>query len=207
MVDDAETLCARLDKLDRLVKLAQLNQSGDDRTRMERSIQLVIRALQLVAQSRQQIGNVECQRGFRQVSRQILSGGTDQPWRAVSSSGDGEHIAQGGDPLDIDCPSPGCGHVLLASGGRSEEVAHLVMSPAEAGGAGVGLEACVCYRMTGSSFFCVHPPACCTDGWDGVGREACSVPLGSRRHAAQIQCRPSPPYSAAEATGDELVRI
>jgi hypothetical protein len=37
MVDDAETLCARLDKLDRLVKLAQLNQSGDDRARMERS--------------------------------------------------------------------------------------------------------------------------------------------------------------------------
>jgi hypothetical protein len=62
MVDDAETLCARLDKLDRLVKLAQLNQSGDDRARMERSIQLVIRALQLVARSRQQIGNVECQR-------------------------------------------------------------------------------------------------------------------------------------------------
>jgi hypothetical protein len=79
--------------------------------------------------------------GFRQVSRQILSGGTDQPWRAVSSSGDGEHIAQGGDPLDIDCPSPGCGHVLLAPGGRSEEVAHLVVSPAEAGGAGVSLEA------------------------------------------------------------------
>jgi len=127
MVDDAETLCARLDKLDRLVKLAQLNQSGDDRTRMERSIQLVIRALQLVAQSRQQIGNVECQRGFRQVSRQILSGGTDQPWRAVSSSGDGEHIAEGGDSLDMDRPSPGCGHVLLAPGGRSEEVAHLVV--------------------------------------------------------------------------------
>jgi hypothetical protein len=27
--------------------------------------------------------------GFRQVSRQILSGDTDQPWGAVSSSGDG----------------------------------------------------------------------------------------------------------------------
>src|SRR4051794_11693695 len=32
---------------------------------------------------------------FRQVSRQILSGGIDQPWRGVSSSGDGEHIAEG----------------------------------------------------------------------------------------------------------------
>ena len=79
--------------------------------------------------------------GFRQVSRQILSGGTDQPWRAVSSSGDGEHIAEGGDPLDIDRPSPGRRHVLLAPGGRSEEVAHLVVGPAEAGGAGVSLEA------------------------------------------------------------------
>jgi hypothetical protein len=59
----------------------------------------------------------------------------------VSSSGDGEHIAQGGDPLDMDRPSPRCGHVLLAPGGWSEEVAHLVMSPAEAGGAGVRLEA------------------------------------------------------------------
>ena len=79
--------------------------------------------------------------GFRQVSRQILSGGTDQPWRAVSSSGDGEHIAQGGDPLDIDRPSTRCGHVLLAPGGWSEEVAHFVVGQAEAGGAGVSLEA------------------------------------------------------------------
>src|SRR3954453_5774430 len=78
---------------------------------------------------------------IRQVSRQILGGGTDQPWRAASSSGDGEHIAEGGDPLDIDRPSPGRGHVLLAPGGRPEEVAHLVMSPAEGEGAGVGLEA------------------------------------------------------------------
>ena len=78
--------------------------------------------------------------GFRQVSRQILSGDTNQPWRAVSSSGNGEHIAEGCNPLDIDRPSTGRGHVLLASGGRPEEVAHLVMSPAEAGGAGVGLE-------------------------------------------------------------------
>src|SRR5687767_6337045 len=65
--------------------------------------------------------------GFRQVSRQIRSGGTDQPWRALSSSGDGEHIAEGGDPLDMDRPSPGRGHRLLAPGCRSEEVAHLVM--------------------------------------------------------------------------------
>ena len=79
--------------------------------------------------------------GFRQVSRQILIGGTDQPWRAVSSSGDGEHIAEGGDPLDIDRPSPSRGHVLLAPGGWSEEIAHLVVGPAEAGGAGVSLEA------------------------------------------------------------------
>jgi predicted transposase YbfD/YdcC len=79
--------------------------------------------------------------GFRQVSRQILSGGTDQPWRAVSSSGDGQHIAEGGDSLDMDRPSTSRGHVLLAPGDRSEEVAHFVMGPAEAGGAGVGLKA------------------------------------------------------------------
>ena len=82
---------------------------------------------------------------FRQVSRQILSGGTDQPWRAVSSSGDGEHIAEGATytllPLDMDRPSTGRGYVLLAPGGRSEEIAHFVVGPAEAGGAGVRLEA------------------------------------------------------------------
>src|SRR3954453_18064522 len=78
---------------------------------------------------------------IRQVSRQILGGGTDQPWRAASSSGDGEHIAEGGDPLDIDRPSPGCGHVLLAPGGWSEEVAPLIVGPAEAGGAGMSLKA------------------------------------------------------------------
>jgi hypothetical protein len=66
--------------------------------------------------------------------------GIDQPWRAVSSSGDGEHIAEGCEPLDMDRPSPGRGHVFLAPGGRSEEVAHLVMGPAETGGAEVGLE-------------------------------------------------------------------
>jgi hypothetical protein len=64
MVDDAETLCARLDKLDRLVKLAQLNQSGDDRARMERSIQLVIRALQLVAQYRRRPQSARAERSM-----------------------------------------------------------------------------------------------------------------------------------------------
>jgi hypothetical protein len=59
----------------------------------------------------------------------------------VSSSGDGEHIAEGGDSLDMDRPSTDRRHVLLASGGRSEKVAHLVMGQAEAGGAGVGLKA------------------------------------------------------------------
>ena len=46
-------------------------------------------------------------------------------------SGDSEPVAQGGDPLDMDRPSPGRGHVLLAPSGRSEEVAHLVMSPGQ----------------------------------------------------------------------------
>jgi hypothetical protein len=85
-------------------------------------------------------GHVPLASRFRQVSRQILSGGTDQPWRAVSSSGDGEHIAQGGDSLDMDRPSTRRRHMLLAPGGRSEEVAHFVVGSAEAGGAGVGLE-------------------------------------------------------------------
>src|SRR5690242_1202542 len=40
----------------------------------------------------------------------------------------------------MDHPSAGRGHVLLAPGGRAEEVADLVVGPAEAGGAGVGLE-------------------------------------------------------------------
>ena len=55
-------------------------------------------------------------------------------------SGDSEPVAQGGDPLDMDRPSTRCGHVLLAPGGRSEKVAHFVVGPAEAGGAGVGLK-------------------------------------------------------------------
>ena len=69
---------------------------------------------------------------IRQVSRQRLSGDTDQPWRAVSSSGDSEHIAEGGKSLDMDRPSPGRGHVLPAPGGRAQEVADLVEGPAEA---------------------------------------------------------------------------
>src|SRR5690242_18363814 len=40
----------------------------------------------------------------------------------------------------MDRPSPSRGHVLLAPEGRSEEVAHFVVGPAEAGGAGVDLE-------------------------------------------------------------------
>jgi hypothetical protein len=59
----------------------------------------------------------------------------------VSSSGDGEHIAEGGDPLDMDRPSPGRGYVLPAPGGRSEEVADFVVGQAEAESAGVSLEA------------------------------------------------------------------
>jgi hypothetical protein len=48
--------------------------------------------------------------------------------------------------------------------------------------------------------------ACCMDVRDGVrvGLFRCS---GSRHHAAQIQCRSPPPYSAAEATCDELGRL
>jgi hypothetical protein len=49
-------------------------------------------------------------------------------------------------------------------------------------------------------------PACCTDGWDGVGREA-YLPFGCRLHAAQSECCPPPPYSAAETARDELVRV
>ena len=40
----------------------------------------------------------------------------------------------------MDRPSTGRWHVLLAPGGRSEEVAHFVVGQAEAGGAGVGLK-------------------------------------------------------------------
>jgi hypothetical protein len=63
------------------------------------------------------------------------------PCCGVPWSGDGEHIAEGGDSLDMDRPSTRRGHVLLAPGGWSEKVAHLVMGPAEAGSAEVVLEA------------------------------------------------------------------
>jgi hypothetical protein len=59
----------RLDRLDDLVKLAPFSQ-GDDHARIERSIQLVIRALQLVAQSRQQTGNVVRQSEVAEVAAQ-----------------------------------------------------------------------------------------------------------------------------------------
>jgi hypothetical protein len=68
--------------------------------------------------------------GFRQVSRRILSGGTGHPWCGAPWSGDSEHIAEGGDSLDIDRPSPGRGHVLLAPGGRLEEVSDFVVGQA-----------------------------------------------------------------------------
>jgi hypothetical protein len=54
---------------------------------------------------------------FRQVSRQILSGGTGHPCCGAPWSGDSEHIAEGGDSLDMDRPSTGRGHVLLGSEG------------------------------------------------------------------------------------------
>jgi len=63
----------------------------------------------------------------RQVSRQILSGGADQPLAALSPSGDGEHSAERGDSLDMDRPSTGRGHMLLALGSQVEEIAHLVV--------------------------------------------------------------------------------
>ena len=67
MTDDPDALRIRLDRLDELVKSARFSQ-GDDHARMERSIQLVIRALQLVAQSRQQTGNVVRQSEVAEVA-------------------------------------------------------------------------------------------------------------------------------------------
>lgn len=46
-------------------------------------------------------------------------------------SGDGEHVTQSSDSLDMDGPSPGGQDVLLALGRRPQEVAHLIMSAAE----------------------------------------------------------------------------
>jgi hypothetical protein len=41
----------------------------------------------------------------------------------------------------MDRPLPGRRHVLLAPGGRSEEIANLVMGAAEPGGTGMSLKA------------------------------------------------------------------
>ena len=53
MVDEPGALYARLNKLAALVELARLSWSEEDRARMERSIQLVNWALQVVARARQ----------------------------------------------------------------------------------------------------------------------------------------------------------
>jgi len=42
----------------------------------------------------------------------------------------GEHIAEGGYSPDMDRPSTGLRHVLLAPSGWSEEVAHLIVGQA-----------------------------------------------------------------------------
>ena len=60
MTTDLDTLHARLDKLAALVELAQLNQAKDH-ARIERSIQLVCRALQEIARFWQQTGTQTCQ--------------------------------------------------------------------------------------------------------------------------------------------------
>ena len=56
MTEDPGTLRARLDKLAALVELARLGRS-EDRARMERTIQLVIWALQAVARARRWQGD------------------------------------------------------------------------------------------------------------------------------------------------------
>src|SRR5690349_16980160 len=64
-------------------------------------------------------------------------------------------------------------------------------------------------RLASSTRIVVRPSraaACCTDGRDGVGR-GLFLPFGCRRHAAQSQCCSPPPYSTAEATGDQLVGV
>jgi hypothetical protein len=61
MADNHDDLHARLRKLADLVELARLSQV-EDRARMERSIRLIIRALQLVAQFRQKTQRGEAQR-------------------------------------------------------------------------------------------------------------------------------------------------
>jgi hypothetical protein len=60
MTDDLDTPRARLDKLAALVEQTQLSQAKD-RARIERSIQLVCRALQEIARFWEQTGNQTCQ--------------------------------------------------------------------------------------------------------------------------------------------------
>ena len=67
MADDPDILRARLNKLAELTGPA-LVALPEDRARMERSIQLVSRALRMVAQVRHQTGNVAHQREAVEVA-------------------------------------------------------------------------------------------------------------------------------------------
>jgi hypothetical protein len=67
MADDPDILRARLNKLAELTDPA-LVALPEDRARMERSIQLVSRALRMVAQVRHQTGNVARQREAVEVA-------------------------------------------------------------------------------------------------------------------------------------------
>lgn len=55
--------------------------------------------------------------------------------------GDGEHVAQSSDSLDMDRPLADGWNVLVAPGRWAQEVAHLIVSPTEAGRTERGLEA------------------------------------------------------------------
>jgi len=57
MADALDTLRARLDGLANLVELARWSRPGENRARMERTIQLVSWALQTVARACQQSGD------------------------------------------------------------------------------------------------------------------------------------------------------
>jgi hypothetical protein len=67
MTNDLDTLRARLDKLAALVELAQPIQAKDH-ARIERSIQLVCRALQEIARFWQQTGTQTCQSEAAEVA-------------------------------------------------------------------------------------------------------------------------------------------
>ena len=74
MTDDLDTPRARLDKLAALVEQTQLSQAKD-RARIERSIQLVCRALQEIARFWEQTGNQTCQSeaaGVAALGRRIV---------------------------------------------------------------------------------------------------------------------------------------